>query len=89
MVKKLVSGKILTFLLNFNSRHNEFQADKYSQQLGMGGELSSGLIKISTENLGNMVPDNWYSVYHFSHPPVVERVAALAGEKGKPKQKKK
>jgi len=84
--------KFLTFLLNVNSRHNEFQADQYSQQLGMGEELSSGLIKISTENLGNMVPDSLYSVYHFSHPPVVERVAALAGKTGetsRTKQKKK
>ena len=24
-----------------------------------------------------MVPDSWYSAYHFSHPPVVERVKAL------------
>ncbi len=81
--------KFLTFLLNVNSRRNEFQADKFSQQLGMGSELSSGLIKISISNLGNLVPDNWYSVYHFSHPPVVERVAALADEQGKSKKQKK
>lgn len=24
-----------------------------------------------------MVPDKWYSLYHFSHPPLVERLAAL------------
>jgi hypothetical protein len=30
-----------------------------------------------TENLGNMVPDEYYSLYHFSHPPLVERLAAL------------
>ena len=70
--------KVLAFLLNMNSRYNEFAADKYSQQLGMGKDLSSGLIKISVENLGNMCPDSWYSAYHFSHPPVVERIAAIA-----------
>ena len=30
-----------------------------------------------TENLGNMVPDPLYSMYHFSHPPLVERLRAL------------
>ena len=24
-----------------------------------------------------MVPDSWYSMYHFSHPPLVERLRAL------------
>lgn len=24
-----------------------------------------------------MVPDKYYSLYHFSHPPLVERLAAL------------
>ena len=45
----------------------------------MGHEkgLASGLMTINAENLGNMVPDSWYSSYHFSHPPVVERVKAL------------
>lgn len=69
--------KILTLILNINSRHNEFAADAYSQQLNMGADLCSGLLKISAENLGNMVPDSLYSAYHFSHPPVVERVQAI------------
>jgi STE24 endopeptidase len=24
-----------------------------------------------------MVPDRWYSLYHYSHPPLVERLAAI------------
>jgi STE24 endopeptidase len=39
--------KILQFLLNINSRANEFAADKYAKDLGMGDALASGLIKIS------------------------------------------
>jgi len=69
--------KILSLLMNFNSRYNEFAADKYAQQLGMADALGRGLVKISVENLGNMVPDEYYSLYHFSHPPLVERLAAL------------
>lgn len=40
--------------------------------------LKSGLIKISTENLGNLNPDPLYSTYHYSHPPLVERLNAIA-----------
>lgn len=39
--------KILTFLVNCNSRINEFAADEFSMKLGYGNELCSGLIKIS------------------------------------------
>lgn len=75
--------KALTLILNFNSRANEFAADKYANDLGMGPALSTGLIKISIENLGNMVPDPLYSAYHFSHPPLVERLRAMETNKSK------
>jgi STE24 endopeptidase len=29
------------------------------------------------ENLDNMVPDRLYSLYHYSHPPLVERLRAI------------
>jgi STE24 endopeptidase len=29
------------------------------------------------ENLGAMCPDPWYSAYHYSHPPLVERLSAM------------
>jgi STE24 endopeptidase len=72
--------KVLVFLMNCNSRHNEFQADRFaSVNLGMGVELASGLVKITIENLGasTMLPDPLYSSYHFSHPPLVERLRAI------------
>jgi STE24 endopeptidase len=72
--------KILSLIMNFNSRANEFAADRYAAKLGMGEDLCKGLIKISIENLGNMVPDPWYSMYHFSHPPLVERLRAINPE---------
>lgn len=63
--------------MNYNSRCNEFAADRYAVKLGMGEALGRGLVKISAENLGNMVPDPWYSMYHFSHPSLVERLREL------------
>ena len=39
--------------------------------------LKTGLVKIGLENLGAMAPDWLYSTYHYSHPPVVERISAI------------
>jgi len=69
--------KVLTFLLTIDSRSKEFAADKFSADLGMSSKLQSGLCKIHLENLGAMGPDRLYSTYHYSHPPLVERLSAL------------
>jgi len=69
--------KILSFVLTVFSRHCEFEADKFSVDLDMSQELQSGLCKIHLENLGAMCPDSLYSMYHYSHPPLVERLSAM------------
>jgi STE24 endopeptidase len=69
--------KVLSFLLTAFSRYNEFGADRFSVDLGMSQKLQSGLCKIHLENLGAMCPDPWYSLYHYSHPPLVERLSAM------------
>lgn len=69
--------KALSFVLTIFSRHCEFGADEFSVDLGMSQKLQSGLCKIHLENLGAMCPDPWYSTYHYSHPPLVERLGAM------------
>lgn len=69
--------KILSFMLTVFSRYNEFAADKFSVDLNMSKKLQSGLCKIHLENLGAMAPDPLYSTYHYSHPPLVERLGAM------------
>ena len=69
--------KVLSFILTIVSRQNEFGADKFSVELGMSRDLQSGLCKIHLENLGAMNPDPYYSAYHYSHPPLVERLRAM------------
>lgn len=32
---------------------------------------------LQEENLSSMNTDPWYSAYHYSHPPLVERLAAI------------
>mmetsp|Transcript_27667 Transcript_27667/g.38113 ORF Transcript_27667/g.38113 Transcript_27667/m.38113 type:complete len:472 (-) Transcript_27667:1008-2423(-) len=81
--------KALSLLMTVNSRRNEFQADAFASQLGMGEALGTGLIKISIENLDNLVPDQWYSSYHYSHPPLVERLRAIRANTASHSEQKK
>lgn len=69
--------KTLSFVMTVHSRKCEFEADEFSVNLGMSSKLQSGLCKIHLENLGAMSPDHWYSTYHYSHPPLVERLSAM------------
>ncbi|XP_073001231.1 CAAX prenyl protease 1 homolog [Typha latifolia] len=69
--------KLLSFLLNLVSRAFEFQADAFAKKLGYREALQAGLVNLQVENLSAMNTDPWYSAYHYSHPPLVERLAAL------------
>lgn len=69
--------KALSYAMTVHSRKCEFEADEFSVNLGMSQKLQSGLCKIHLENLGAMCPDPWYSAYHYSHPPLVERLSAM------------
>ncbi|XP_051145143.1 CAAX prenyl protease 1 homolog isoform X1 [Andrographis paniculata] len=68
---------LVSFLLNLVSRAFEFQADAFAWKLGYAEPLRAGLIKLQEENLSAMNTDPWYSAYHYSHPPLVERLAAI------------
>ncbi|CAI0470256.1 unnamed protein product [Linum tenue] len=52
-------------------------ADAFAKKLGYAGPLRAGLVKLQEENLSAMNTDPWYSAYHYSHPPLVERLSAL------------
>ncbi|XP_075501100.1 CAAX prenyl protease 1 homolog isoform X1 [Primulina tabacum] len=68
---------IVSFLLNLVSRSFEFQADSFAKKLGYASPLRAALVKLQEENLSAMNTDPWYSAYHYSHPPLVERLAAI------------
>uniref|UniRef100_A0A7C8YH37 CAAX prenyl protease n=1 Tax=Opuntia streptacantha TaxID=393608 RepID=A0A7C8YH37_OPUST len=69
--------RLVSFALNLVSRSFEFQADAFAKKLGYAKELRAGLVKLQEENLSAMNTDPWYSAYHYSHPPLVERLTAL------------
>ncbi|XP_009615410.1 CAAX prenyl protease 1 homolog [Nicotiana tomentosiformis] len=68
---------LVSFGLNLVSRTFEFQADAFAKKLGYAAPLRAGLVKLQEENLSAMNTDPWYSAYHYSHPPLVERLAAI------------
>ncbi|KAG0316090.1 CAAX prenyl protease 1 [Dissophora globulifera] len=68
---------VIGFITNMISRRYEFQADAFARDLGYAGSLASGLIKLQLKNLGTMNPDWLHSMYHRSHPELVERLNAI------------
>ena len=72
---------LLTPLLNKLSRVNEFAADRFAAKtLGSGDHLTSALKKLSRQNLANLTPAPFYVMLHYSHPPLRQRLQALASE---------
>lgn len=71
--------KILQLLMTLLTRRNEFQADGFAVSNGRAEPLVTGLKALSKENKGDLNPDPWYSWYHHTHPPLVERLAPLVG----------
>lgn len=68
---------VLSFFLTSLSRRFEFQADAFAKALGKSMYLRRALIKLNKDNLGFPVYDWLYSMWHHSHPPLLERLKAL------------
>jgi len=61
------------------SRRHEFAADAYAAQAtGGGGALSDALRRLATDQLVHPQPHPLAVTLHHSHPPLVERLRALA-----------
>lgn len=68
----------LTPLATRRSRRHEFEADAYARSaMGECESLIGALRKLHEKNLSNLTPHPWYSGFHYSHPTLVEREAAL------------
>ncbi len=60
------------------SRKFEYQADAFaSAAVGEAGSLIAALRKLHEKNLSNLTPHPLYSGFHYSHPTLLEREAAL------------
>jgi STE24 endopeptidase len=71
-------GLILAPIANWFSRRHEYQADAYSLALYAHPEaLEQSLIRLSEKNLSNLFPHPLVVLYRYSHPPLLERIAAI------------
>ena len=70
---------VLGLINNSFSRHNEYQADQYSIDTypGARDHMHSALKKLSRESLSNLNPHPIYVAVHYSHPPILARLANL------------
>ena len=59
------------------SRRDEFEADAYACAEASGSDLASALLKLHEDNASTLTPDPIYARFYYSHPPAVERLAAL------------
>jgi STE24 endopeptidase len=63
------------------SRRREIAADRFTLSAGISSSvLSEALVKLSSDNLGVLTPHRLYSLYHDSHPPLRERLQAIAAQ---------
>ncbi|KAK2715374.1 CAAX prenyl protease 1 homolog [Artemia franciscana] len=72
---------VLSFGMTLLSRRFEFAADAFAKKLGYAENLKKGLVKLSKDNLGFPVYDWLFSSWHHSHPPLLQRIAAIDDKK--------
>jgi STE24 endopeptidase len=75
-----VLGFVMMPIMGIVSRHNEYAADKMGSELaGVGGEieLANALKKLVTENKSFPLSHPIYIFFHYTHPPVLERLREL------------
>ncbi len=68
---------VVGLALNLLSRSNEYQADRYAKLHYGADHLISALKKLSSESLSNLTPHPAYVFFHYSHPSLMQRIAAL------------
>jgi STE24 endopeptidase len=75
-----VLGFIMMPVMGIVSRHNEYEADRMGSELGGAGgeiELANALKKLVEENKSFPLSHPLYIFFHYTHPPVIERLRAL------------
>ncbi len=68
---------MLTPLLGFASRHDEYEADKYGSECESKEALANALIKLADENKSFPYSHKLNIIFYHTHPPLIERLKAL------------
>jgi len=80
-----VLGFIMMPIMGIVSRHNEYEADRMGSELGGPAgaiELANALKKLVTENKSFPLSHPVYIFFHYTHPPVIERLKELGVDVG-------
>ena len=64
-------------LISAMSRHNEYAADEFGSDLSSKEDLVNALLKLANENKSFPLSHPLYIFFHYSHPPLVERLKEL------------
>jgi STE24 endopeptidase len=78
LVATPVFGVFAAPLMAGRSRRDEFEADAFATLHADGSALASALLKLHEDNASTLTPDPVYARFYYSHPPAVERLAALS-----------
>lgn len=74
-------SRIIGILGNILSRKNEYEADEYANKTYNGQVLADALKKLSVDSLSNLYPHPAYVFVHYSHPPLLKRLASIEKKK--------
>ena len=80
-----VLGFIMMPIMGIVSRHNEYEADQMGSELGGPSgsiELANALQKLVAENKSFPLSHPLYIFFHYTHPPVLERLKELGVDIG-------
>jgi STE24 endopeptidase len=72
-----ISG-ITGLFMSMYSRKNEYEADSYARETYSGAALAEALKRLSVDSLSNLYPHPAYVFFHYSHPPLLKRLEAIA-----------
>jgi STE24 endopeptidase len=68
---------LMGLAMNSFSRKNEYEADRFAAHHFNAASLALALKKLSTNNLSNLTPHPSYVFFHYSHPPLLQRLRAM------------
>ena len=69
---------VMGLAMNGFSRKNEYEADRFAALNFSAASLGSALKKLSVNNLSNLTPHPAYVFFNYSHPPLLQRLRAMA-----------
>ncbi len=89
MILLMLFMPVLSFIMmpimGVLSRHNEYKADRMGSELGGASgaiELANALRKLVTQNRSFPLSHPLYIFFHYTHPPVIERLKELGVDIG-------